>query len=316
MVTHSEPDQTLMQMPSLRAVKAFIAAAKYQNFTRAAEAMCVTQAAISRQIRDLEEFLGADLFKRAGRAVELTPAGSIFYDAVQLSFSNISQASQRIRRQAFSKRVVTLCCTPTFAGLWLAERLPVFLEANQDIDLNLVTTQNFLTMEPGVRPDIFVTKLSRIREGYHSYPLVHDTIYPICTPAFLNKYPEACTLEGIRKGVLLNLSPFGRAQVAEHVDWNIWFGYHDIDLEAMGAGGANFINANDYNFLIKMTLSHQGICLGWHYLVEPLIEQGLLVRPVKEELVHKDSQHFLTFNDEKKNDEACCRVRDWLLSQF
>src|SRR5690242_11549633 len=96
MVKHTEPDQTLIKMPSLRAVKAFVAAARYQNFTRAAEALCVTQAAISRQIRELEEHLGAELFNRAGRAVELTSAGSIFYDAVQLSFTNIAQAAERI----------------------------------------------------------------------------------------------------------------------------------------------------------------------------------------------------------------------------
>jgi len=97
MVRHSEPDQTLIKMPSLRAVKVFVAAAKYQNFTRAAEALCVTQAAVSRQIRELETYLSAELFTRVGRAVELTVAGSIFFDAVQLSFVNISQAAERIR---------------------------------------------------------------------------------------------------------------------------------------------------------------------------------------------------------------------------
>lgn len=67
MVKHVEPDKILVKMPSLRAVKSFVAAAKYQNFTRAAEALCVTQAAISRQIRELEAHLGVELFRRAGR---------------------------------------------------------------------------------------------------------------------------------------------------------------------------------------------------------------------------------------------------------
>ena len=65
MVRHLEPDQTLIKMPSLRAVKVFVAAARYQNFTRAAEALCVTQAAVSRQIRELETYLGAELFNRS-----------------------------------------------------------------------------------------------------------------------------------------------------------------------------------------------------------------------------------------------------------
>ena len=75
---HSEPDQTLTKMPSLRAVKSFVAAAKYQSFTRAAEALCVTQAAISRQIRELEVSLGTELFIRSGRTVKLSAEGSVF----------------------------------------------------------------------------------------------------------------------------------------------------------------------------------------------------------------------------------------------
>ena len=67
MSKHVDPDTILLKMPSLRAVKAFVAAAKYESFTRAAEALCVSQAAISRQIRELEEYMGSALFSRSGR---------------------------------------------------------------------------------------------------------------------------------------------------------------------------------------------------------------------------------------------------------
>ncbi|MBK4993103.1 LysR family transcriptional regulator [Pseudomonas sp. S37] len=316
MVKHTEPDQSLIQMPSLRAVKAFVAAAKYLNFTRAAESLCVTQAAISKQIRELESFMGAELFIRNGRAVRLTPEGAIFFDAVQLSLTNISQVTGRIRRQNSGKRVVTLCCTPAFSGLWLTPRLPEFLAKNPDIDLNLVTTQNFVNLEPGVQPDIFVNKLAKIREGYSSHPLAYDVIYPICSPDFLEQHPEVSTLEGICKGSLLNLSPYGRSQIAEHVDWYVWFEYHNVNFSTRVASEAQLLHSNDYSSLVQLAVKGQGVALGWHYLVEPLIEQGLLLRPVSEELVHKDSQHFLTFNEQKKDDDACCRMRDWILSKF
>ncbi len=316
MVKHTEPDQALIQMPSLRAVKAFVAAAKYLNFTRAAESLCVTQAAISKQIRELEGFMGAELFIRNGRAVQLTPEGAIFFDAVQLSLSNIAQVSSRIRRQNKGKRVVTVCCTPAFSGLWLTPRLPEFLAANPDIDLNLVITQDFVNLEPGVQPDIFVNKLSKIREGYSSHPLAYDVIYPICSPAYLASHPEVATLDGICKSSLLNLSPYGRSQIAEHVDWHVWFEYHDVDLSTRVAAGAQLLHSNDYGALVQLAIKGQGVALGWHYLVGPLIEEGALVRPVAHELVHKGSQHFLTFNEQKKDDSACCRLRDWVLSKF
>ncbi|MNG41268.1 DNA-binding transcriptional activator GcvA [compost metagenome] len=65
-----------------------------------------------------------------------------------------------------------------------------------------------------------------------------------------------------------------------------------------------------------MVLSHQGVALGWNHLVGHLVAAGALVRPVAHELVLKDSQHYLTFNEDKEDDEACCRLRDWLIAQI
>lgn len=316
MVKQTEPDQTLIKMPSLRAVKAFLAAAKYQNFTRAAEALCVTQAAISRQIRDLEVHLGTELFDRAGRAVKLTDAGSNFYDVVQLSFSSIAQAAERMRSNASSKHVVTLCCSPAFTHFWLGSRLPAFFAAHPEIDVNLVVTQNFLSFETGVHPDIIICKMMKSHDGYHSYPLVCDVIYPVCTQLYLEQHPEVQCLQGIRDGALLNLSPYGRSQVAEHVDWSGWLAHHDVDLKDRPGTAPHFFNANDYNLLIQLALNHQGVALGWHYLVAPLVEKGLLVRPVKEKLVHKETLHYLNFNEDKTRDPSCCKLRDWLKEQF
>jgi len=317
MTKHTDPDQTLLKMPSLRAVKSFVAAARYQNFTRAAEALCVTQAAISRQIRELESHLGTPLFKRAGRSVELTKAGSIFFDAAQLSFINIAQAAERIQKDhgSSARRTLTLCCSPAFSALWLSYRLPSFFSDNPDIDLNLVTTQNFLTMEPGVNPDIFITKMSRVRDGYISTRLFHDRIYPVCTPSYLKAHPEIRTLEGLRDGVLLNLSPYGRSQVAEHVDWGVWLAMHHLDIEDRLSQGTYYFNANDYNLLIQMVLNDQGVALGWHHLVDPLVTQGRLVRPVEQEVVLEETHHYMAYREDKADEEAMIRFREWLMQQ-
>ncbi|WP_395735194.1 LysR substrate-binding domain-containing protein [Prosthecobacter sp.] len=317
MSKHAAPDQTLLKMPSLRAVKCFVAAARYQSFTRAAETLCVTQAAISRQIRELEEHLGTALFKRVGRSVELTTAGSIFFDAAQLSFINIAQAATRIRKDygSTARRTLTLCCSPAFSALWMSHRLPSFFNANPDIDLDLVTTQNFLSMEPGIYPDIFITKMSRVRDGYISRPLFHDRIYPVCTPGYLKTHPEIRTLEGLRDGVLLNLSPYGRSQVAEHVDWGVWLAIHHLDIEDRLRKGPHYFNANDYNLLIQMVLNDQGVTLGWDHLVGPLVEQGRLVRPVEQEVVLEETRHYLAYREDKADDDALRRFRDWFMEQ-
>jgi LysR family glycine cleavage system transcriptional activator len=104
MVKSTDPDQSLIQIPSLQAVQIFIVAARYKNFTRAAEALCLTRSAVSRQVRELEKHLGSELFKRIGRTVELTAAGLIFYDNVQLSFIGLIQTAEQIRNTSSAKR--------------------------------------------------------------------------------------------------------------------------------------------------------------------------------------------------------------------
>ncbi len=316
MVKHIDPDNTLLKMPSLKAVKSFVAAAKYQSFTRAAEALCVTQAAISRQIRELETYLGVELFRRVGRAVELTEAGSAFFDAAQLSFVNISQAAKRVGAHRSGKSELTLCCSPAFASLWLSPKLPAFFSEHQDINLNIISTQNFLSMEPGVTPDIFITKFSSFQGGYRSYPLFHDVIYPVCTPQYRDQHPELSTLEGLRDSALLNLSPYGRSQVAEHIDWGVWLAFHDTDIEKRPNDRPHVFSANDYNVVLNMTLAHQGVALGWSHLVAESIQSGALVRPINNEVVHKDSQHYLAFKEDRASDPACCKLRDWVLAYF
>lgn len=316
MSKHVDPDTVLLTMPSLRAVKAFVAAAKYESFTRAAEALCVSQAAISRQIRELEGYLGAQLFTRVGRAVELTSAGMLFFDAAQLSFVNIAQAAERIRSQHAEKRVLTICCSPAFSALWMSHNVADFLALNPDVSLNIITTQNFLTMEPGVQPDAFITKISSLREGYRNYPLCHDTIYPVCSPGYLEAHPEISSLQGIKNAALLDLSPYGRSGVAEHVDWGVWLAFQSVDLDDRPGTSPPIFRANDYNLLISMVLTHQGVALGWNHLVTRLVEQGALVRPVKEQVVLRNSWHYLACRESDENEDTMRRFREWLLSKF
>lgn len=313
MAKQPAPDQTLIKMPSLRAVKSFVAAAKYQSFTRAAEALCVTQAAISRQIRELETYLGTELFIRSGRNVTLSPEGSAFYDAAQLSFINISQAAERIRIKHPLRQQLTICCSPAFASLWMQPRLAAFLAGNPDIELTLIATQDFMGMESGMQPDMFITKLSKVREGYTSTRLFHDVIYPVCTQKFLQNCPTLSVPEDLRDAMLLDLSPYGRSQVAEHVDWKVWLALHDVDISSRSHLVHQPFSSNDYNTVIQLAMADQGIALGWHHLVEDLVKKGTLVRPIPHEIVHKDRCHYLNVREDRSESEACARFREWIL---
>lgn len=316
MAKSPQPDQALLSMPSFKAMRSFVAAAKYRNFTRAAEALCVTQAAISRQIRELELYLGTELFIRTGREVRLTASGTALFDAAQLSLLNIFQATERIRREKSDKRSLTLCCSPAFSTLWLSHRLKDFFSANPDVDLNVITTQHFLAMEPGINPDIFLTQTSDLRPGYLRIPLFNEVVYPVCTPRYLEAHPELSTLEGLRNSVLLDLNPYGRSQLSEQVDWNVWFAFHSHDLQIPASESPHYFSSNDYSLLVQMALDDQGIALGWDHLVRHLVQQGRLVRPVTEELMLREAVQYLMINEKTAEDPACGRLKDWLIARF
>ncbi|BDR13466.1 LysR substrate-binding domain-containing protein [Vibrio sp. STUT-A11] len=310
MAKHTEPDRILMKMPSLRAIRSFVAAAKYQSFTSAAESLCVTQAAISRQIRELEATLGIKLFNRVGRTVELTEEGSIFYDAAYLSFVNIAQAAQRIDQHNDQHQEVTICCSPAFSALWLTSNLPQFCAQHPEVKVNVISTNNFLNLEPGAHPDLFISKTVTPREGYASIPLFYDVIYPVCSPEYLKQHADCENTNNLANSKLLNLSPYGRAQLAEHVDWDVWL--TESGNEPPLQGSYSF-TSNDYNLLIQSTLNHQGICLGWHHLVDDLIKQGKLVKVGKQELIYREKCHYLVYDETKTQNAAFAAFRDWLL---
>lgn len=316
MFQHSYPDQTLVRMPSLRAIKSFVAAAKYQSFTRAAEALCVTQAAISRQIRELEDHLGTELFIRTGRSVKLSADGVVFYDAAQLSFINISQAAERLRSKYRPRQTLTICCSPAFATLWLQDRLPNFFQMHPDIELRLVATQDFLAMESSLRPDVFITKMEHVRSWYSSDRLFHDVIYPVCSPQYLQEHPKLQDMSSLREVDLLDLSPYGRSQLAEHIDWAVWLAFHGVDLGERTHTGQRLFSSNDYALLVQLAIQHQGVTLGWDHLVSHLIADGSLVRPIAQEVVHTERCHFLNIRADNENSEACTRLREWMLKEF
>jgi DNA-binding transcriptional LysR family regulator len=311
-----KPDRMLVRMPSLRALKSFVAAAKYQNFTRAAESLCVTQAAISRQIRELEEVLGVDLFTRHGRAIELTAAGHTLFDATYLSFINISRASERIRSDQPLRRELRICASPVFSSFWLAPRLPDFLRQNGDIDINVLTTDDFSAFGPDDRPEIFISMNSAGLDQYKSIRLFHERIYPVCSPQFLADNPAIASLEGLQKSTLLELSSFRMSQVSEHVDWDFWFYLMGSPPSVAHNACRKSCKANDYNIVIKMALEHQGIALGWEHLVQPLVDAGQLVQPIEAEVMLEEKPHYLFYDALIDDDEAFLAFKGWFISHF
>lgn len=305
-------DRLLAQMPSLRALRCFVTAARYESFTQAAEVLCVTQAAISRQIKELEDSLDVALFERTGRHIALTDAGRILYNAAYLSIMNIAEAAEAVRRS--DKHALTVCVSHTFSALWLSSRLPLFRKRFPNIRLNVVVTEHFMELDELTGADLIITKNPPREPEYEVEPLFHDIVYPVCSPSFHEQHFKNKKLKplDLLSHPTLHLSLLGRAQVCEHVDWRVWRNWFQKGDGSEGLVEDDYLESNDYRLLVSQAEAGEGTLLGWHHLVHRQVEQGLLVRPVQDALVFHDRHHYLITHKNAKLRSEYQQFREWL----
>ena len=166
------------KLPPLTSLTAFEAAARHLNFTRAAKDLNVTQAAVSRQIQGLEEYLGVPLFRRLHRAMQLTREGDRLHRAVTIGLEQIASAVVDIRRERHGPEV-TVATSVTFASYWLMSRIAKFRAAHPEVELRLVAS--------GPISDLAAAGIDlAVRHGRGRWPgleaehLLDNEIYPVC----------------------------------------------------------------------------------------------------------------------------------------
>lgn len=200
------------QIPPLSAVRVFEAAARHLNFTRAAEELAMTQAAVSYQIRMIEDRLGTALFVRSGRRVSLSPAGQRLAAPVSAAFDQLDDAFAKVRE--VESGVLTISAAPGIATSWLGPRLARFQITKPDIAVRLLATNELADF---IRDDVDVA----VRIGSGSWPglraieMFPADYTPMCSPAFLKRmgpFDDPAQLLGL---VRMN---------SDDVWWRSWFG--------------------------------------------------------------------------------------------
>jgi LysR family transcriptional regulator, glycine cleavage system transcriptional activator len=250
------------RLPSLTALRMFEATARHASFTKAAAELHVTQAAVSHQLRALEEQLGIKLFQRSTRRLSLTPAGQRLLPAVSDAFETLSRAVADIGR---GEHLLSVTTTPSFGARWLAPRLGRFATSNPDIDLS-------------VRHSTTVLDLARegldfaIRWGKGQWPgVVSELIGPsaitlVAAPAYAKRL-ELKQPSDVVHAMLLH------EETRE--DWIEWLLVAGLD-RAIAQRGIVF---DDENALIQACLDGQGVALMARSLAEGDLKAGRLVSP-------------------------------------
>jgi DNA-binding transcriptional LysR family regulator len=258
-------------LPSLSALIIFESAARLGGFTTAARELGVTQAAVSRQIRQLEIELRAPLFVRAHRRVELTPAGTVLAMAVGRAFDGIGDAIEVIRPAANTAppNLVRVGATLAFSHFWLLPRLPIFRTAHPDVALRLVSEDLPLDLRDGTVDVVLRYGRPPFRDG-EVVASMPDEVVPVCSPALRESVGQLPFPE--------NLLALPRIAAEAHdATWTTWRRWLvRMGLERVDAPSA--LQFNHYNDAIYAAINGQGAALGWANLLERPLSEGRLVR--------------------------------------
>lgn len=260
------------RLPSLDLLKAFEAAARLLSFTKAGEELHLTQSAVSRQMKELEDQLGVSLFQRRHRALSLTDAGQAFYPSVAQVLATMRAATDRLRAQA-GRRMLAVTTTQSLASLWLIPRLGSFTRTHPDVDVRISADTRVLDLErDGL--DIAIRHGPPSLAGTGAVRLFGERVFPVCSPKLL-KDPKRPLREpaDLRHHVLLQYDdPDGRHP---WVHWRTWLEVERL-TELKPAGSLLF---SGYDQIIPAAIAGHGVALGRTPLVQGAIEAGELVEP-------------------------------------
>ncbi len=294
--------------PGLRTLRAFDAAARHLSFTRAADDMGVTPAAISNQIKELEDQLGVELFIRTSRTMRLTKEGEILRIAANESLEVLAKALHRIKRLE-NRNQIRVSSTPSVAAKWLVPRLDGFLTAFPAADVRVDVSNTLVDFD---RDDVDVA----IRFGSGKYPglradlLFKDTLSPVCSPSLITKDKPLQVPKDLLRHTLIHLD--WQSQDLAWPNWRMWMqaaGIKDFDDKR----GLHF---SQTSLSIQAAIDGQGVALGDSNLVADDLAAGRLVKPFELSLKAPDAfSYFIITRLNTAEAPLVNAFRDWCLAE-
>ncbi len=285
-------------LPPLNALRAFDAAGRFGSFSRAAEDLNVTHAAVSRHVRGLEKRLGVQLFRIVPRGVELTEAGKRYLAAVAPAFDRIADATEDITDKVEGNLVLSV--EPTFALKWLMPRLGGFYDRYPDINLRIEPTGRVVDIS-GYEADIAIRYSRRSWPELQTDLICSSSMCPVAAPSLVSETPSPMAPEEILKYRLL--------QEDQGEAWRLWFesaGLENVNVSSV-SGSLTAVLA------IEGALAGQGIALLSQELGFEELRQGKL--RYLSDVCLAYGHYFLVYRHESKRSKAVRAFRDWVLEE-
>jgi LysR family glycine cleavage system transcriptional activator len=290
------------RLPPLTALRAFEAASRHMSFAKAADELSVTPAALSFQIKSLEDHLGVPVFRRLNRAVELTEEGKLLRPGVAEGFEAIQTAWRSVKRRLDST-TLTITAGPGFTAKWLAPRLFSFAQANPDIELRFSASLRMMDL---ARDDIDVAiRFGQSRDDdLYSIQLIEEWSAPMTSPALAEQISQ---LSDLAEVPLLHQEDTNFLRPT--LDWPTYFAA--IGLEAPAQNGPRFSQADH---AIDAALSGGGVVLGRISMTEAHLREGRLIMPFKKALP-AHAKYRLVCPEGAQNRHQVARFIEWAVKE-
>ena len=290
-------------LPPLDYLLAFDAAADLGSFSKASKTLNISESAISRKVKLLEHHFKKSFFWRRERSIELTAQGEQFHRDIAPVLEELRTISDTLQTES-QTRSITLAATNSVAGLWLMPRLPLFNDLHKELKITLVSSDNDNECL-GQDVDLTILRGDGHWPGYHANLLFGETIYPVCSPLYFEKNPSIADVKAFANHSLIGVA----SRHAEWMNWSTW-------LRKMLNKTAQVDHAvllNTYPLSIEAAVSGLGIALGWGHLLDHLIEEGKLVRPLEQASVRTEFGYYLLKKEHAIGIKERDCVENWLL---
>ncbi|TDJ75395.1 LysR family transcriptional regulator [Pseudomonas putida] len=284
-----------MKLPALTAFHFFTVAARTQSFVHAARQLHVTHGAVSRQVRQLEEAIGVELFERRNRGIFLNDAGTLLYELTGPFFEQLEGTVVKLQRES-RKETIVVSCEPTIAMKWLIPRLPEFHAAHPTLQLQLLAAGgpiDFLRSgaDVAVRRDDFYWG-----DSIQAQTLCEEWIGPVCTPSCWEEHQQ---LDGI---------PLLRSKTRPQA-WEDW-----MRLRGASAGSSMKVEYEHFYLCIQAAAAGLGASMASVLMVQDELRTGQLVAPFG---FTRDGSRYCLLTPKPLHESAKCRAfLDWITDQM
>ena len=291
-------------LPPLNALRAFEAIARHLSFAKAAEELHVTPAALSHQIRALEEQLGLSLFHRRTRAIELTDAGRLIYPGLHAGFEAVRRAVGQLDR-ARESNILVISATPGVTAKWLMPRLWRFLREHPDVDARVSASMKLADFAAeGV--DVAIRLSKQLGPDLHVEKLFDDSLLPVCSPRLVE--------QGLRSAADLARFPLIHYDVPTSMhappQWVDWF-----EVAGLAGDATRGLRVNVPDHALDAAVAGAGVSLSFKLIASDDVHSGRLVTPFGPELPLPSSYNFCCPNGHETRPKVRA-FRDWLFAEM